>query len=65
MAQQLGMRIVAEDLEDAGDWDLVRHTGCTVAQGYLIGKPMPGADIPAWLDDWPARHDQLLTGMTQ
>lgn len=55
LARQLDMAVVAEGVEDRGDWDLLRRTGCDLAQGYFIARPMPAADLPAWIEDWQAR----------
>jgi EAL domain-containing protein (putative c-di-GMP-specific phosphodiesterase class I)/DNA-binding NarL/FixJ family response regulator len=55
LAQQLGMQTVAEGVEDRSDWDWVRKTGCQVAQGYFIAKPMPGSQVAGWLSAWNAR----------
>ncbi len=55
LARQLGMEIVAEGVEDRDDWDYLRQTGCDLAQGYFIAKPMPAADLPAWMDAWQER----------
>jgi EAL domain-containing protein (putative c-di-GMP-specific phosphodiesterase class I) len=59
MAQQLGMTTVAEGVEDLADWRFVRDVGCTSAQGYFIAKPMPGNELPAWIEGWQIRHQQL------
>lgn len=56
MANQLGMEVVAEGAEDQADWDFLCQTGCHLAQGYFIARPMPGAEIPAWIAAWHARH---------
>jgi EAL domain-containing protein (putative c-di-GMP-specific phosphodiesterase class I) len=53
LAQQLGMKTVAEGVEDRADWDFVRSTGC-VAQGYFIAKPMPADEILDWITAWEA-----------
>ncbi|MHB1291568.1 MAG: EAL domain-containing response regulator [Sulfuricella sp.] len=55
LARQLGMEVVAEGVEDMDDWDLLRRTGCDLAQGYFIARPMPAADLPGWMVDWQER----------
>jgi EAL domain-containing protein (putative c-di-GMP-specific phosphodiesterase class I)/CheY-like chemotaxis protein len=59
MARQLGMKSVAEGVEDRADWNLLRTLGCDVAQGYLIARPMPGNDLPAWWQAWQPRRMEL------
>ena len=49
LAKQLGMSVVAEGVEDQADWDFIRKTGCDIAQGYFIAKPMPAADLHGWI----------------
>jgi EAL domain-containing protein (putative c-di-GMP-specific phosphodiesterase class I) len=56
MAQQLKLRVVAEGVEDPQDWDLLGQLGCEAVQGYLIGKPMPAAQVGAWIDNWTGQH---------
>lgn len=58
MAAQLGMKSVAEGVEDRQDWDYLSAAGCNVAQGYFIGRPMPGEQLVAWYEAWQQRwHD--------
>ena len=54
LAQHLGMKTVAEGVEDQADWDFVRSTDCDLAQGYFIAKPMPAVEIPNWIKAWEA-----------
>jgi EAL domain-containing protein (putative c-di-GMP-specific phosphodiesterase class I)/ActR/RegA family two-component response regulator len=56
LAKNLNMKTVAEGIEDQADWDLVRSTECDEAQGYLIARPMPAADLPAWKEHWRTRR---------
>jgi len=49
LAKQLGMATVAEGVEDSDDADFVRSTGCDLAQGYLIAKPMAASQVEAWV----------------
>lgn len=55
MARQLGIQVVAEGVEDGDDWRLVSDSGCDLAQGYHIGRPMPGTEVPGWLREWRSR----------
>jgi EAL domain-containing protein (putative c-di-GMP-specific phosphodiesterase class I) len=33
---------------------LLESLGCDEVQGYLVARPMPGADLLAWKDQWDA-----------
>lgn len=60
IARQLGMKTVAEGVEDRADWDFLRQQGCDLAQGYFIARPMPAGKLRAWLADWEARRSELI-----
>jgi diguanylate cyclase (GGDEF)-like protein len=49
LGQNLGLRVVAEGVETQEVWDALRAQRCTLAQGYLIGRPMPAADLEGLL----------------
>lgn len=55
LAKQLNMESVAEGVEDRDDWDLLRRTGCNLAQGNFISKPLLAEEIPAWIEVWKQR----------
>ena len=55
LARQLGIQVVAEGVEDRADWNFLRRTGCDLAQGYFIARPMLAADFPGWMKDWQQR----------
>lgn len=59
LGKQLGMEVVAEGVEDRNDWDLMRRTGCDLAQGYFIARPMPAADLVGWMESWQGRIAEL------
>jgi EAL domain-containing protein (putative c-di-GMP-specific phosphodiesterase class I)/ActR/RegA family two-component response regulator len=52
MGKKLNMTVVAEGIEDADDWQRVLDLGCDHAQGYYMGKPMLGAQLPVWIRQW-------------
>ena len=43
MAQQLGLRVVAEGIENEAQLALLRSLRCDCGQGYLFAKPLDGA----------------------
>jgi diguanylate cyclase len=45
LGHALGMRVVAEGIEDEDTLDLLRDLKCDVAQGYFIGVPEPAEKI--------------------
>lgn len=60
LAKQLGMKSVAEGVEDRADWDFVCSTGCDLAQGYFIAKPMPSNEISGWIAVWEANVKKVM-----
>ncbi|WP_149193913.1 putative bifunctional diguanylate cyclase/phosphodiesterase [Luteimonas suaedae] len=40
MAHSLGITVVAEGVEQEGQFDVLRERGCDLAQGYWLGHPM-------------------------
>lgn len=47
LAHELGMKVVAEGVENAECLRLLGEMACDTAQGWHIGKPMPAADLAA------------------
>jgi diguanylate cyclase (GGDEF)-like protein len=52
LAHNLGLSVVAEGVENAKVWDLLRELNCDQAQGYHMGKPMPAEEFRAWSAHW-------------
>ena len=53
LAHNLGVRVAGEGIEDQGTLDALLEMGCDTGQGYLIGRPMPAAELAQWLEDSP------------
>jgi diguanylate cyclase (GGDEF)-like protein len=53
LAHALGLRLVAEGVEDDDTGDVLARLGCDIAQGYAIARPMPVDAFLGWL---AARH---------
>jgi diguanylate cyclase (GGDEF)-like protein len=51
----LGMRVVAEGVEDEATWQALRAMGCDEAQGWLLSLPEPADVLTPWLFEREAR----------
>jgi EAL domain-containing protein (putative c-di-GMP-specific phosphodiesterase class I) len=49
LAHNLGLSVIAEGVENEEIWRRLRALGCDVAQGWLIGRPIPAAEFGTWM----------------
>ncbi len=49
LGHTLGLRVVAEGVETEAEAALLREAGCDELQGYLFARPMPAAELQAWM----------------
>jgi diguanylate cyclase (GGDEF)-like protein len=49
LGHNLGMKVVAEGVEDGDGWDLLEALGCDDAQGYFMSPPLDPAALVVWL----------------
>ena len=56
LAHNLGIMVVAEGVETAEAWNLLRDLKCDQAQGYHMGRPMPVGEFSAWSASWGMRR---------
>jgi len=54
LAHSMGLRLVAEGVEDAGTAASLVAMGVDVLQGYHIARPMPAGEVATWVWDWQA-----------
>jgi EAL domain-containing protein (putative c-di-GMP-specific phosphodiesterase class I) len=52
LAKSLGLRVVAEGVEREPVWRRLTELGCDVAQGNYLSRPLPPADLIAWVRQW-------------
>jgi diguanylate cyclase (GGDEF)-like protein len=51
LGHDLGLRVVAEGVEDERAWRILQDLGCDLVQGYFLAKPMPAEAMTTWLGD--------------
>jgi len=64
LAQQLGLRVVAEGVETDEELQVLRRLGCDFVQGYLFSRPMPVEQCDEFLrssSSWPKNRAPLLS----
>ena len=57
LGHNMGLRSIAEGVESAEAWRILKRLGCDMAQGYFISRPLPAPQLLAWMDEsqWGAR----------
>ncbi len=51
LAHNLGLKVVAEGVEDVAAWELLRRLRCDTAQGYYMSRPLAAEALRTWLND--------------
>ena len=49
LGSSLGLKVVAEGVEDEASWHELRALGCELAQGYFYSRPGAEAALTPWL----------------
>lgn len=59
MAHSLNLEVVAEGVEKDEQLKMLAGLGCDLVQGYLLGRPLPAADLVQHLRTTVHSHEQL------
>jgi EAL domain-containing protein (putative c-di-GMP-specific phosphodiesterase class I) len=49
LGHDLGLKVVAEGVEDERTMNQLELLGCDLAQGYHLSRPLPAAAFAEWL----------------
>jgi EAL domain-containing protein (putative c-di-GMP-specific phosphodiesterase class I) len=60
LGHDLGLRVVAEGVEDEASWRLLDAFGCDLVQGYFLARPMPAEAMTSWLAEHFAAYATRL-----
>jgi diguanylate cyclase (GGDEF)-like protein len=53
LAHNLGLKVVAEGVENSDAWERLVALGCDAAQGYYMSRPLPALEMTQWLSESP------------
>ena len=59
LARKLQLTVVAEGVETVEEWQMLAELGCQQAQGFLISRAVPGAEVLAGIQTWQQREPAL------
>jgi EAL domain-containing protein (putative c-di-GMP-specific phosphodiesterase class I) len=48
LAHNMGLKVVAEGIENQQIWDLLESWGCDYGQGYFVSRPLPSTALEEW-----------------
>jgi diguanylate cyclase (GGDEF)-like protein len=63
MAHDLGLRVVAEGVEDAETWEELAALSCDLIQGYYVARPQAPAVFADWLDSQPRHRGRTIAAV--
>jgi len=52
LGHNLGLKVIAEGIEDQRTWEMLDEKGCDFAQGFYMGRPMAASEFGTWLEVW-------------
>ncbi len=52
LGHNLGLKVIAEGVEDVRTWRMLAERNCDFAQGFYMAKPMPPEEFNRWLTSW-------------
>ena len=52
LGHNLGLKVVAEGIENQNVWNILRRMGCDYGQGYYMSKPMAADQLLEWAENW-------------
>jgi diguanylate cyclase (GGDEF)-like protein len=53
LGHNMGLKVVAEGVEGAEGYGILRRFGCDMAQGYFISRPLPSPRLAGWMKESP------------
>lgn len=59
LGHNLGLKVVAEGVENQMVWDMLKAMGCDYGQGYFMSKPIPAEQFIEWQKAWNGKFSAV------
>jgi EAL domain-containing protein (putative c-di-GMP-specific phosphodiesterase class I) len=59
LGHNLGLRVVAEGLDNKRSLDMLVEMGCDMGQGFFLSRPVPASELTAWMQRPPLALSSL------
>lgn len=60
LAHNLGLKVIAEGVEEERQFNFLAERGCEYIQGYYLTKPLAEHDFIEWLNDWRSKNNMVI-----
>ncbi len=61
LAHNMGIKAIAEGVENAEIYEFLGDIGCDLAQGFLISQPLPAIEFLQWYNSCQGNYAALIT----
>ena len=51
LGHNMGLKVIAEGVENAAAWQTLATLGCDMAQGYFVSRPLPANEFRDWMSE--------------
>ena len=59
LGHNLGLKVVAEGIENQNVWNILKRMGCDYGQGYYMSKPMAADKLAEWANNWDLSSHEI------
>jgi len=59
LGHNMGLKVIAEGVESAEAWEILKSLGCDMAQGYYVSPPLPSEEFGTWMRNSQSKSDDV------
>ena len=63
LGHTMGLKVVAEGIENVRVWNILKDMGCDYGQGYFMCRPIPADELLTWIKKWKTTDFALTSNV--